>query len=118
MEGCSTSGACIGEERHAEYDSDMNRLIALGEASASGVFINQASHVLQARRFKWGRLPSAGGEPLRAAHLGWGLSRPATERVGERARLLEPKQPGHLRNRKLGIFEVPQGELAPHLIEH
>ena len=39
----------------------MTRLIAVGDASASDGFINQASHVRQTRRFNWGRLPSAGG---------------------------------------------------------
>src|SRR3954469_24120648 len=86
-----------GEERHAEYDSDMNRLIALAKrAPPACSSIKRPTFARLAGSSGAGCRARAGGdgvgEPLRAAHLGWGLSRPATEGVGERARLLEPKQ--------------------------
>jgi hypothetical protein len=95
----------------------MNRLIALAKrAPPACSSIRRPTFARLAGSSGAGCRARAGGdavgEQLRA-HLGWGLSRPATEGVGERACFLEPKQPGHLRNRKLGICEVPQGTGEP-----
>src|SRR5262249_13527947 len=88
-------------------------IAAVRKTARARLISSSLAHARLTRRVSWHRSISAG-----CSHLPRRLSSPALVCMRECAHLTKAEQPRNLRHRQLGVIEVTNCQVAPHVLKY